>query len=89
MGIATPADTRPLARRESAKPELFDQVNRDLRGKGFFVAQLEYGLQLRPLLPDAEILVLNGVQPGIVEEFERAKAHTRQATCLSNMLTGT
>ena len=39
----------------------------------FFVAQFEEGLQLRPLLPDAEIFVLNGVQPGIVEELERAK----------------
>jgi NADH-quinone oxidoreductase subunit B len=41
MGIATPADTRPLAHRGDADPALFEQVNRDLQGKGFFVTQLE------------------------------------------------
>ena len=39
----------------------------------FYVAQFDEGLQLRPLLPDAEIFVLNGVQPGLAEEVEEAK----------------
>ncbi len=41
MGIATPAEATPLARRDSADPELFDQVNRDLQTKGFMVTHLE------------------------------------------------
>ena len=41
MGIATPVDAGPLARRESTDPELFDRVDQDLRGKGFFVTRLE------------------------------------------------
>ena len=31
----------------------------------FFVAHLDEGLQLRPLLPEAEIFVLDGLQPGL------------------------
>jgi NADH-quinone oxidoreductase subunit B len=41
MGIATPVDAGPLARRESTDPELFDRVDQGLRGKGFFVTRLE------------------------------------------------
>jgi NADH-quinone oxidoreductase subunit B len=41
MGIATPVDSGALARRESVDPALFDRVNRDVQGKGFFVTQLE------------------------------------------------
>ena len=40
MGIATPVDARPLARRESADPELFDRVDRPRR-KGFVTRPLE------------------------------------------------
>ena len=41
MGVATPADLEPLARRDGADPELFDRVNREVQGRGFFVTQLE------------------------------------------------
>ena len=41
MGIATPAEAGPLARRESTDPELFDRVHQDVRSKGFFVTRLE------------------------------------------------
>jgi NADH-quinone oxidoreductase subunit B len=41
MGIGTPAEATLLQRRESADPELFDQINRDLHGKGFVVTHLE------------------------------------------------
>jgi alanine racemase len=36
----------------------------------FFVAHLEEGIALRPLLPMAEVFVLNGLQPGLEAEFE-------------------
>ncbi len=41
MGVAIPAETSPLARRESADPELFDRVDQGLHSKGFFVTRLE------------------------------------------------
>ncbi len=41
MGVAAPADTRRLTRSE-ADQRLFEQVNRDLEDKGFFVTQLEH-----------------------------------------------
>ena len=41
MGIATPAEAGPSARRESTDPELFDRVHQDVRSKGFFVTRLE------------------------------------------------
>ncbi|HXV23290.1 MAG TPA: alanine racemase [Alphaproteobacteria bacterium] len=37
----------------------------------FFVAQIEEGIALRSLLPNAELFVLNGLQPGLEAEFER------------------
>jgi alanine racemase len=36
----------------------------------FFVAKAEEGLQLRPLLPKAEIFVLNGIQAGLEANFD-------------------
>lgn len=36
----------------------------------FFVAQFDEGLQLRPLLPKAEIFVLNGLQAGLERLFD-------------------
>ncbi len=36
----------------------------------FFVAHLEEGIALRPLLATAEFFVLNGLQPGMEAEFE-------------------
>ena len=39
----------------------------------FFVAQFDEGLPLRPLLPDAEIFVLNGLQAGRERDFESEK----------------
>src|SRR6185437_15116433 len=38
----------------------------------FFVAQLEEGIALRRLLPDAEIAVLNGLYPGTAPDFAAA-----------------
>jgi alanine racemase len=48
-------------------------VAQALAGAGarrFFVAQLDEGLQLRPLLPKAEIFVLNGMQAGLERLFD-------------------
>jgi len=39
MGVATPATA--VQRSPGADPQLFERVNRDLQGKGFFVAQLD------------------------------------------------
>ena len=39
----------------------------------FFVAQFDEGLQLRPLLPDAEIFVLDGLRPGLEGDFEAGR----------------
>jgi alanine racemase len=39
----------------------------------FFVAQFEEGATLRPVLPGAEIFVLNGLQPGLESAFEAQK----------------
>jgi alanine racemase len=39
----------------------------------FFVAQFDEGLQLRPLLPRAQIFVLNGLQPGLETYFDSGK----------------
>lgn len=36
----------------------------------FFVAELEEGVALRPLLPEAEIFIFNGLQPGLEAECE-------------------
>ncbi len=36
----------------------------------FFVAQIEEGVALRPLLPEAEIFIFNGLQPGLEAECE-------------------
>src|SRR5579859_2905424 len=35
----------------------------------FFIATLEEGIALRPIVPDAEIIVLNGVEPDAVPSF--------------------
>jgi alanine racemase len=51
-------------------------VAQALAGAGarrFFVAQFDEGLQLRPLLPDAEIFVLNGLQAGLETYFDSEK----------------
>jgi alanine racemase len=37
----------------------------------FFVAQVEEGIALRPLLPDAQIFVLNGLQPGLESDCKQ------------------
>lgn len=51
------------------------EVARALNGAGcrsFFVAHIEEGLTLREALPDARILVLNGMPTGTEEDFLRA-----------------
>jgi len=42
-----------------------------ISARSFFVAQVEEGTALRPLLPDAQIFVLNGLQAGLESECER------------------
>jgi alanine racemase len=39
--------------------------------RSFFVAQVEEGIALRPLLPDSPIFVLNGLQPGLEIDCEQ------------------
>src|SRR5437667_8125708 len=38
--------------------------------RSFFVAQVEEGMKLRPLLPEAQIFVLNGLQKGLELDCE-------------------
>jgi alanine racemase len=45
------------------------QALADAGARRFFVAQVEEGLKLRPLLPKAEIFVLNGLQAGLEAHF--------------------
>ena len=52
----------------------------------FFVAQLEEGIQLRGLLPEAEIRVLGGLLPGLEEDF-RAYRLTPTLNSLSEIAT--
>jgi len=65
VGVAVKADAYGLG---------MAQVAPALHGAGakvFFVAWLEEGIALRHLLPDVEILCLNGVAPGAAEAYAR------------------
>jgi alanine racemase len=63
VGVAVKADAYGLGMAQVA-PALLEAGARS-----FFVAWLEEGIELRRLLPDVEILCLNGVAPGAAEAY--------------------